>query len=164
VKEDVLLRARVPRRVRPGQRIRVRLVLRRRRRGTNRTLSFRMRVPHSLRPGRRAMVLSGTAPSSAASLEEELSSLLTDLLGDEGGGDSGERPEAHTLGELARLVSSFHHGQGIVARFRRRGRRRLIYENGSVAFTGSARVPLRVVRRRSPRRPARRTSSAAPRS
>jgi hypothetical protein len=164
VKEDVLLRGKAPRRVRPGQRIRVRVVLRRRRRGTNRVLSFRMRVPRSLRPGHRAMVLGGTS-TGGSRLEEELGALLVDLFsGGEGEGSEDERPEAHTVGELARQVGSFHHGQGIVARFRRRGRRRLVYENGSVAITGRARVPLNVVRRRSPRRPGRRSSSAGRRS
>jgi hypothetical protein len=163
VEEDVLLRGRAPRRVRPGQRIRVRLVLRRRRRGTNRALSFRMRVPRSLRPGHRAMVLSGTAAGSGAALEEELGTLLGELFSTGEGGE-GETPEAHSVGELATEVSSFHHGQGIVARFRKRGKRRLVYENGRVAFSGRVRVPLNVVRRRSPRRPARRSSSAGPRS
>jgi hypothetical protein len=71
--------------------------------------------------------------------------------------------EARSVGELADQVASFHRPQGIVARFRRKGRRRLVYENGDVALSGSLRVRLNVVRRRSPRRPGRRSSSAGPR-
>jgi hypothetical protein len=135
----------------------VRAVLRRRGRGTNRRLSFRMRLPRSLRPGRRAMVLGGTGVGNGR-LTEELGEALLVLFGEEGSGEEtgDEEKEAHSLSELADKVAAFHRGQGIVARFRRRGRRRLVYENGSVAFSGKVRVPLRVVRRRSPRRPARR--------
>jgi hypothetical protein len=159
LKRDVLLRARAPRRVRPGQRIRVRAVVRRRIRGTNRRLSFRMRVPRSLRPGRRAMVLSGTGPGASGSAEEELGVALVELFGGEGEAEIGlDGPEPHSIGELAAAIGSLHHrGQGILARFRRRGARRRVYRNGSVAFSGRVRVPLNVVRRRSPqpRRPGR---------
>ncbi|HEY1360331.1 MAG TPA: hypothetical protein VGF21_18665 [Thermoleophilaceae bacterium] len=146
VKEDVLLRGSAPRRVRPGQRIRVRLVVRRRGRGTNRRLSFRMRLPRSLRPGRRSIVLSGTGSSGDAAdeLADELVTLLIDGTGD---AEEEDLPDAHSIGQLSALVSGFHHGQGIRARFRHRGSRRLVYENGRVKFTGSVRIPLRVRRR-----------------
>lgn len=156
VKRDVLLRARAPGRVRPGQRIRVRVVVRRRVRGTNRRLSFRMRLPRSLGPGRRAMVLGGTGPGATGTAEEDLGVALTELFGQDGEAESGgDAPDPHSIGELAALVGSVHRGQGILARFRHRGARRLVYENGSVAFSGRIRVPLNVVRRRSPRRPGR---------
>ncbi len=149
VKDDVLLRASAPRRVRPGQRIPVRLVLRRRGSGGNRRLSFRMRLPRSLRPGRRAMVLDGTGGGGGSALEELTSALVTLFGGDGADVDAGGGgPQAHSIDQLGRAVAAFHRGQGLRARFRHRGKRMLVYENGSVAFSGSIRIPLRVVRRR----------------
>lgn len=154
VSEDVLLRATAPRRVRPGQRIRVRALVRRRGRGNDRRISFRMRVPRSLRPGHQAMVLSGTGLFSSLDLEEELGTALVGLFGGDVSSPGLGGPEPHSIGALAKQVAGIHRGVGITARFRHRGRRRLVYENGRVAFSGSARVRLHVVRRRSHRAPA----------
>jgi hypothetical protein len=149
VKREVLLRGRAPRRVRPGQRIRLRLVVHRRGSGAKRRLTIRMRLPRSLRRGRRTLLLTGTGTGVDEEADEELSLELLSALGEEGAEPPSEGPpEVRSLGELASRVSAFHRGLGITARFRRRGRRRLVHESDQVAFEGTVRVPLRVVRRR----------------
>ena len=70
VPEAFILSARAPRRVRPGQRVRIRLSLQRRRSGRT-ALSFPFRVPRSLRPGVRTLTLRGIVPASLREGSEE---------------------------------------------------------------------------------------------
>jgi hypothetical protein len=147
VKEDVLLRGRALRRVRPGQRVRVRLAVRRRGTGARRRLTIRFRVPRSVRPGRRAVVLTGTGRGSGEDAIELITVELAEALFGDGETDE-ESAGPRSVGELVALVRSLRRKVGIRARFRRRGRARVVYESGRVAFSGRVRVPLRVVRRR----------------
>jgi hypothetical protein len=142
VTEDVLVAADAPGRVRPGQRIRVRLVLQRRR-GERRRVSVPLRVPASLRPGSRALVLTGSGePSSEAELVIELANAL---FGVSVGGDGG--PEPRSARELARQVRAIHRQLGIEARFRGRPPR-LVVRSDRVSYGGKVRLRLKVVRRR----------------
>ena len=99
VREAFVIAARAPRRVRPGQRIRVRLLLQRRRGGRFR-LSFPMRVPRSLRPGARVLTLRGVVPASLQEASEDgIEIVLEDLAG--GGAGSGDDAGPRSVGELA---------------------------------------------------------------
>jgi hypothetical protein len=141
VRERVLLRGSAPRRVRPGQRIRVRLAVKRRR-GATRRLTVRLRVPRSLRPGRRAVVFEGFGGGSD-SFEEQLPGTLSEFFGEGVGGDGASGPLS--IGQLIGEVQSLRRPLGITARFRKRGGS-IVYRNNDVRFTGRARVALRVVR------------------
>jgi hypothetical protein len=147
VREDVLLRARAPRRVRRGQRITVRLLLRRRR-GEAHRLRIRVRIPRSLRPGERTLVLEGNGapPLEEDLLEFTLEPELIELFGDEELlGFGGAEPQS--IEALIDTVRSFKRPLGITARFRKRGARRVVYKSDKVLFSGSVRVPLRVARK-----------------
>jgi hypothetical protein len=87
VSEAFIVRARAPRRVRPGQRIRIGLQLQRSRAGRQR-VSFVYRVPRSVRPGRRLLTVRGAGAPGGADLLEEL---FGETLGI-GGGGSGPVP------------------------------------------------------------------------
>jgi hypothetical protein len=140
VTSDVLLSARMPFRVRPGQRVRVELTLGRRGDG-RRHLSFPIRIPRDLRPGLRTVVLSGGGGGS--SFEDALILLLFgELIGGEG------RPaQPHSLNQLAARIRGIHRDLGIQARWHRRDRR-LVYRSDDVSFEGRARVSLFVRRPR----------------
>jgi hypothetical protein len=141
VREAFLLRGRGPRRVRPGQTIRVRLLLRRRKGGLTR-LNARLRVPRSLRPGRRTLRISGQpARPISDPLEDELVFLLT---GEEVEGERSPR----SLGELAERIAALRRPLSLRASFRRGQSSRLSYRDAGRLIRGSVRIPMRVVRRR----------------
>jgi hypothetical protein len=144
VLEDAIVRARAPRRVRAGLRIRVRLLLRRRR-GATRRLDVRFRLPRSLRRGFRTLVLEGSGAPNGDSLEFALETDLLDLLGPGDGGGGGDEP--HSVAELVRRVEARKRRLGITARYRKRGHKTLVYASNDVLFSGRVKVPLRVVRR-----------------
>jgi hypothetical protein len=140
VTEDVLVAADAPRRVRPGQRIRIRLEVQRRL-GERRRLSVPLRVPASLDPGVHTLVLAGNGDdSSEAEIVVELVGALFAISG-EGGG----RPEARSVRELAQNIRGLHRRLGIEARFRRLPRR-LVVRSDQVSYGGKVRLRLRVVR------------------
>jgi hypothetical protein len=140
VTEDVLVAADAPRRVRPGQRIRIRLELQRRL-GDRRRLSVPLRVPASLGPGVRTLVLAGNGDSSSeAEIVVELVGALFAISG-EGGG----RREPRSVRELAENIRGLHRELGIEARFRRLPPR-LVVRSDQVSYGGKVRLRLRVVR------------------
>jgi hypothetical protein len=142
VREAFLLRGRAPRRVRPGQVIRVRLRLRRRRGGRT-SLSARLRVPRDLRPGRRVLRIIGRdAQPLDAALEDEL---IFFLIGEEEGG--GQRAP-RSIRELAARIAALRKPSGLRASFRRGDEARLFYRNADTLLRGRVRIPLRVVRRK----------------
>src|SRR4051794_41422782 len=105
VKEDVIVRARAPRRARKGSRLRVRLTVQRRH-GARHRLSVRVRVPRSLVPGRvhRLTIRGGGGGFSEDALIEELIAMLDAEIGG-GGGPSQPttlRPLAHPHHALRR--------------------------------------------------------------
>jgi hypothetical protein len=141
VRQDVLLRARGPRRARKGQRIRVRLTVQRRRGGRHR-ISVPVRVPRSLRPGMHRLTLRGTAGgSSDAALVEEIIAMLEGAIG-----PGGAPREARTVRQLGRRLRSFRRTPGITARFDR-GPRRLVRRSQQVSYEGRVRLRLRVTAR-----------------
>jgi hypothetical protein len=144
VKEDVILRARGPRRARPGSRVRVGLTLQRRH-GARHRMSVRVRVPRSLRAGRahRLTISGGGASFSADALVDELIAVLDAELG--GGGDAGSEPR--TVRQLARRIHSLRRVPGIYARFDRR-QARLVRRARDVSYQGRVRVRVRVTPRR----------------
>jgi hypothetical protein len=142
VREAFLLRGRAPRRVRPGQVIRVRLVLRRRRGGRT-TLTARLRVPRDLRPGRRVLRITGRDPRQIdVALEDEL---VLFLVGEEEGGG---RRSARSIRELAARIRALRKPNGLRASFRRGDEARIFYRSADRLLRGSVRIPLRVVRRK----------------
>jgi hypothetical protein len=144
VQEDVILRARAPRRARKGSRIPVRLTLQRRH-GVRHHKSVRVRVPRSLRPGRahRLTISGGGGGFSEQALVEELIAVLDDELG--GGGGAGSEPR--TVRQLARRIHALRRVPGIYARFDRRPSR-LVRRSGDVSYQGRVRLRVRVTPRR----------------
>lgn len=142
VAQDVLVKARGPRRVRRGRRVPVRLTLQRRR-GERRTITVRVPVPRSLRPGPRMLVLEGDGGDLG--FEEELADALGVGLGFEvlfGEELAGPR----TLRQLERRLDRFDRPSGIRARFSRRGGR-LVRPSRGASFEGRVRIPV-VIRKR----------------
>jgi hypothetical protein len=142
VKEDVLLRARAPRRARKGSHIRVRLTLQRRR-GARHRISVPVRVPPSLKPGRRhrLVVRGGTGGGSEADLIEELIALIEGEL--EGGGGSSE---PRSVRQLAARIQALRRVPGIYARWDR-GPARLVRRSRGVSYQGRVRLGVRVTPR-----------------
>ena len=139
LKQDVLIGARGPRRVRRGQRIRVRLTVQRRH-GARRTLTVPVRVPRSLRPGVHRLTLRGGGGGfSDAALLDELIFLLEGELG--GSGSS----EPRSVRQLARRIKKLHREAGIRARFRNRPPK-LVRRSREVSYEGRVRLRLRVTR------------------
>jgi hypothetical protein len=140
LKQDVLVRARGPRRARRGQRIRVRLTVQRRR-GARRTLTVPVRVPRSMRPGVKRLTLRGSGSGfSEEALLDELIVLLEGQLS--GGGSS----EPRTVRQLARRIRLFRRQVGIQARFRHRPPQ-VVHRSNRVSYEGRVRLRLRVTRR-----------------
>jgi hypothetical protein len=142
VKQDVLVRARGPRRARQGSRIRVRVTVQRRR-GARHRITVPVSVPRSLKPGRRHRLTlrGGGGGFSEEQLIEELIAMLEGQL------DGGDGPsEPTTVRELARRVRALRRVPGIYARFDRRPPR-LARRSGEVSYEGRVRLGLRVTPR-----------------
>jgi hypothetical protein len=159
--------ASAPRRVRPGQTVRVRLTVQPPRERARR-VSFRVPVPRSLKPGVRTLRLSG---SSADPGEGSLGGILGFALGARTsdhetllGGSGAPR----TVGALARTIASLHRYDGIRGTFRKRrdqgdeeelfellfgiedntGAGRPLYRHPTLRIGGRANLKLRVLPRR----------------
>jgi hypothetical protein len=150
-----------PKRVKPGQRIRVRIRYQRPRAAVE-SSTFSVRVPRSLRPGRRTLRLTGTGPDPGDASFDAIfgAGLSPDEFGAAGLSDSIE-----SVGELAEAISSIHRYDGIRGTFRRRpdeesldelvdlfglaeqaaGRR--VFRHDELRIGGSAKLRLRVLRR-----------------
>jgi len=137
VREAFILGAAAPRRVRPGQRIRVRLRLRHSRAGRFRK-SFTFRVPRDAKPGRRTLTVRGSG-SEDASLE----AIFAFLFG-EGGGQS--RPPK-SVDELSARIAALGTRDGVRATLERKGRGPIVLPSDEVKIRGKTRVPLIVSRR-----------------
>ncbi len=154
VSEALLVRGRAPRLVRPGRRVRIRVVAQPRRGGRLRT-SFVTRVPRGLRPGRRSLVV---GPTASPSQEEVLLELLEGAFARGGLGlaeddpietmeeDPADQPVIRTLGGLAGRIAGIRTRQGLNARFS--GSERRFVLRSDTRFRGKISVPLRVARRR----------------
>lgn len=117
LQQAVLLRATLPRRVRSGQTVRVRLVARRFR-GRRIVRSFNMRIPHSVRPGMRTLTLEGPSATGGDDLDTILGAALQ-RQEQEAPEDGEEEPDLgpRTLEELAEAIEGFRRYDGVRARF-----------------------------------------------
>lgn len=141
--QALMVGASAPRRVRPGQRIGVRLRLRHVR-GGRQTIRLAVRVPRDTRPGRRTLSLRGTPDDDAAAVEDELVEDLGLLLG--GGGSSNNGPRS--IGELAQEIASIGRFDGVTGRVSGSSSgRRAVRRGGQLRISGRLQVPLRVVAR-----------------
>jgi hypothetical protein len=132
----------MPRRVRRGQRARVRLHLQVVR-GAHITRSFRLRIPASMRPGRRHISFLGH------NVDDPDSDLLSTLIetitlggGDEDKGDGD--PGARSLAALARRVRAVGRYDGVTARAG--GRRMRAYRDADLRISGRGSATVRVRR------------------
>jgi hypothetical protein len=142
VEQDVIVRARGPRRARRGSRIHVRVALQRRH-GDRHTITVPVRVPSSLRAGRaHRLTLRGQGGGFS---EEELFGELVSLLEGEFIGGAGPS-EPKTVRQLAARIRDLHRVPGIYAQFGRRDAR-LAFGSDQVSFDGRVRLRVRVTRR-----------------
>jgi hypothetical protein len=141
VAEDVLIDADAPRRVRPGQRVRVRLMVQRRR-GGRRRISGSLRIPTSLRPGTHNLTLVGRGESFSRedALLGELVTVVIEFFGE----DEAEG-EPRTPRELARRLRGLERPLGIEARLKRR-KLGLLVRSDEVSYSGRTPLTVRVVR------------------
>jgi hypothetical protein len=139
VESDVIVAGRAPRRVRRGERIRVRLMLQRRL-GGRRTLSVPVKVPRDLRPGVRTLVLSGNG--GVPSLEDELIMELFEVIVFEFGDGAGDE-EPHSVRELAAAVRDLRNPLGINARWKGQ-RPQLVHRSDELSFEGHVQLRLKV--------------------
>jgi hypothetical protein len=140
VSEDLIVGARGPARARPGQRIRVRLLLRRSRAG-RRALSLGYRVPRATRPGRQLLRIYGTGGGSGG-----LAALFEALFAIELGGGGPTQPRS--VPELAARVAALGGATGIRATLARKGKGPVVERTGPRLVRGSARLPIRILPRR----------------
>jgi hypothetical protein len=140
--DDVLVSAGPAQRVHPGERATIKLKVRHRGGGGERTLRLRVPIPGSLRPGTRTLVLKGNGFDSD---EGDLTDTLLEALfgGDESGGGGNAKPRS--VRQLAAAVAAVHRPLGIVARFRHR-EPRVVLKSAGVRYDGQVRVSLRVAR------------------
>jgi hypothetical protein len=161
VVDDVIVGAVAPKRVHRGERMRVRLALRRR--GADaRRLSVRVPVPRGLRPGRQTLVIEGNGtPGGEDEVLFEIVDGLTRAASPRAGArrpnssgaraeppaGRGARSEPRTVRQLARRVAALGVPVGITARFGRR-RPRVVLRSDAVRFEGRANLSVRVLRER----------------
>jgi hypothetical protein len=129
----------LPRRVRPGQKVRARVTMRRVRGGIIRR-NYRVRIPNSLRRGVRSLRFTGTDADVA---DDGLlgSIIITDDMED-GAGDPGPR----NLRRLADRIRSIRRYDGV--RIRAGGMRTRSFRDPQLRISGRATATTRVVKRR----------------
>jgi len=140
VPEAYILRARAPRRVKRGQRVRIGLDLQNRRAGRKRVNVF-YRVPRSARPGRRVLTLRGAVPRSPeVGFQERLEIALTPEAPGEGLGP-------RSVEALAERIASLRKSRdGLRATISKSGRGPVVLSASKLLVRGKTRLPL-IVRR-----------------
>lgn len=136
VREAFIVGGAAPRRVSPGQRVRVRLRLRRSR-GSAFTLSFPYQVPRNARPGLKLLTVRGTGSGGGGGLAQ----IFELLFGDSAGGR--ERPP-RSVPELALRIARLGGPQGIRATIARKGEGRIVHRTKRVQVRGRTQIPLLV--------------------
>jgi hypothetical protein len=135
VREAFIVAAQAPRRVRPGQRIRVRLLLQRSRAGRER-ISFPFRIPRGAKEGERALTIRGqSAGSDTGGLEE----IFVELLGGDGGGGGGP---VRSVGELAGRVAALGMPEGVRASLKAKSKGPVVYSDKRLLIRGKTQIPL----------------------
>jgi hypothetical protein len=132
-----LRKVKAPERVRPGQRVRLRVTVQRVRDG-NLTRTYRVRIPRGIKPGRRTLKLLGFEQSSPDE------ALLELLLGDDGGGGPSHGPAR--LSDLIDGIESLGRWDGV--RLAIRGHRKRAFKDDDLVITGRAQTRVRVLKRR----------------
>ncbi|HET8756866.1 MAG TPA: hypothetical protein VFM58_12675 [Solirubrobacteraceae bacterium] len=131
-----LRKVKAPKRVRPGQRVRLRVTMQRVRDG-NLKRTYRVRIPRRVKPGRRKLKLIGFKQSSPDE------ALLELLLGDESGDEPSNGPAR--LSDLIDGIESLGRWDGV--RIGIKGHKKRAFKDGDLVITGRAQTRVRVVRR-----------------
>jgi hypothetical protein len=131
-----LRKIRAPKRVKPGQRVRVRVTMQRVRDG-NLTRTYRVRIPGGTKPGRRTLKLIGFRQASP---DDELLELL---LGEDGGEEPPGGPAR--LSDLISGIESIGRWDGV--RIGVQGHRKRAFKDDDLVITGRAQTRIRVVKR-----------------
>jgi hypothetical protein len=126
-----------PKRVRPGQRVRLRVKMQRIR-GRTVTRTYRVRIPGGLKPGRRVLKLRGFE------LESPDDALLELLLGDETGSEPSHGPAR--LGDLIDRIDDIARWDGVRIKVGSHGAR--AFKDDQLVVSGRTRTHVRVVRNR----------------
>ena len=131
-----LRKIKAPKRVRPGQRVRLRVTMQRVRDG-NLTRTYRVRIPGGVKPGRRTLKLIGFQQSSPDE------ALLELLLGDGEGEEPTNGPAR--LGDLIDGIESLGRWDGV--RIGVQGHKKRAFKDDDLVITGRAQVRVRVAKR-----------------
>jgi len=137
--------ARVPRRVRSGTRVPVRLLLRESRGGTF-SRTFLAKVPESLKPGRQILRLRGVGSGFSEESLDEVLELIIEGDGGLGGGSEGRGPRS--IPALAAAVARLGNPEGVRAGFAGRGKGPVVLRTPRLLIRGQAKVAVRVVKPR----------------
>jgi hypothetical protein len=132
-----LRRVKAPKRVRPGQRVRLRVRMQRVR-GGNVTKTYRVRIPGGLKRGRHTLRLVGFEQSSPDE------ALLELLLGEEFGDEPQHGPTR--LSDLVDSIESLGRWDGVRMRIKSTTKR--AFKDDDLVIAGRAQTSVRVVRRR----------------
>jgi hypothetical protein len=132
-----LRRVKVPRRVKPGQRVRMTVTMQRIR-GGNLKRHYRVRIPGGLKPGVRTLKLKGFEEQS---MDEDLLSILLGISP----GD-GPLPDAPArLSDLIDAIGALGRWDGVELRLA--GAEKRAFRDEDLVITGRARTKVRIVRR-----------------
>jgi hypothetical protein len=131
-----LRRVKAPKRVTPGQRVRLRVTMQRVRDG-NLTKTYHVRIPRHIKPGRRTLKLVGFQQSSPDD------ALLELLLGEDSGEEQTSGPS--TLSDLIAEIKAMGRWDGVTVRMR--GREKRAFKDDDLVITGRAATTVRVRRR-----------------
>jgi len=135
--EAFLVGAEAPTSARPGERIRVRLRLRRSR-GPRATKAFTYRIPPDTKPGDRVLTVRGVAPASLLDASAELFELFLSGLAGQGG--AGPR----SIEELAEAIADLRRRDGVRATLAPRAKGPVVLPATDLLIRGRVQVPIRV--------------------
>ena len=141
IREAFLLRARAPRSVKRGRRVRVKLLLQNRRAGRQR-IAVSYRVPRTTRPGRHVLTLRGAVPiAPEVGFEERLEVAL----------EPEEEPDINapgprSLDALADEIASVRQSTGLRASISRTGAGPVLLPSSKLLVRGKLRLALNVRR------------------
>ena len=144
LRQAYLRRVELPRRVRPGRRVRARMHLQVVR-GPKITRTFRLRIPSGLERGRRHLTFVGRDVDDP---DSDLFGALVDtiVIGGDEEGDSSGREGARTIDGLARRIRGLERYDGV--RLRAGGTRTKAYLDPDLRISGRASTAVRVARKR----------------
>jgi hypothetical protein len=131
-------RAAAPARVKPGQRVKVRLSLQRVR-GPRMSRTYTVRIPRSARPGRLRLLLVGR------DADQGDFGIATIILGDDGPSDEGGDAGPQTLKALAKQVDGISRYDGVSLRTGPRSSAHA-FRDADLRISGHATITVRVVR------------------